>query len=250
MTISSSQPHPRNVKRAKKSVRITVKEKKPLGIKANGRPKKPKLSLAERKAIAERQQDALDLRISGLTYREIAEALNYANPSSARKAVDRAITRIETDAAKETVVMDLARLEEFIMRCTHALRNNGDLHQIDRIMRVMEFRYRLMGITDETVRELRAEHGVANTTVNKNNVQIVVAAPETESEFIEKMMGVVGVDPNSPQARMLLESHTNNSPMPLLEGSANDSMSAANSAKEIVDAEIVDEPQDDDSLYE
>lgn len=242
-------PDPRNVRRNKKNVRISKKQKEITHITRHGRPKKksgPKKSPEEIAAIHAKQLQALQLRMAGTTYGEIARALGYANPSSAKAAVDASIWRAEKDAAKEVVALDLARLDEYQMRCTHALRTNGDLHQIDRLMRIMEMRYRLLGISDETVRALQQDHGIV---VNqKNMVMNIHAAPETEKDFIGKMMKAVGVDPESEVAKRLLSEHDAPLALPMLEGSANDGKNVNRTGNDendedddIVEAEIVEE---------
>ena len=239
-------PHPKSVKRVKKKIVARRTPELPRGIDRHGRPKrKVKLSPAEREAAWAKQQEALKLRMAGATYGEIASTLGYANPSSAKYAVDACIGRAETDAAKDVVALDLARLDEYQMRCTHALRANGDLHQIDRLMRIMEMRYRLLGVSDETIRAMQENHGVRVT--NQKLVMNIHAAPETEQEFIAKMMKAVGVDPTSEVAQNMLREHEIPKALPMLTGSANDDseLVRANSTEiddeDIVEGEIVDE---------
>lgn len=226
----SAQPSEKSVRRAKKHVKIKKREGK----------KVLKRSPEEIAATHKRHLDALNLRMSGATYQNIADALGYSNPSAAKAAVDSAIWRAEKDAAKEVVALDLARLDEYQMRSTHALRTNGDLHQIDRLMRIMEMRYRLLGITDETVRSLQQDHGI--TINNKNMVMNIHAAPETEEEFLRKMMRATGVDPDSEEAQRVLSEHTTPLALPMLEGSANEGIVRSTSDDDdIVEAEIVEE---------
>lgn len=227
-------------RKTKKSIRRVKKKKSlPTGITSTGRKRKVKKETNEEK---DRRMQAVELRIAGVTYKEIAATLGYHDASGAKKAIDRTLDRIEMDAAKETVIMDLSRLDEFQMRCMHALRQNGDLNQIDRVMRVMEFRYRLLNINDETVRELQNSRGIAGpTTSNTNNVMVVNAAPETQKEFLEKIMGAVGVDTSSDEAQEYINEKTRTSPrpLPLLAGSANETKNAAAGAKKL-EEEAVD----------
>jgi hypothetical protein len=243
------KPSKQSVKLAKKRVVVRKKPELPASLTSTGRKRKSTMSPERRAEIRTRQQSALELRMAGMSYREIAESLGYANPASAKYACDKAISRTQIDAAKEVVAMDLARLDEFQMRCTHALRTNGDLGQIDRILRIMDWRYRLLGVTEETVRSLQAEHGIHTTIHNKNNVQIIMARPDTEHEYIQKMMKAVGVEPDSEEAKSLLRQYNLNKDepreLPMLEGSANsdsDKMRGATQLEheDIVDAEIVE----------
>lgn len=196
----------------------------------------------------QRQAQALELRQGGATFEQIATAMGLSQKGAAKQLVERALEKFEIEAARNVVRLDLARLDEFIMRCTHDLRQNGNLSQIDRLMRIMEFRYRLLRINGEDVDVLRQEHGVTNVHI-KGGVQIVQASPETEEEFIKKMMGAVGVDPNSPTAQKYLqERDANVRALPMLKGSANetriidtDTELLEDDFDEAVEAEIVEE---------
>lgn len=118
----------------------------------------------------------------------------------------------------------------------------------------MDWRYRLLGVNDETVRALQSEHGIHTTTNVKNQVMVVQAAPETSHDFISKMMKAVGVDPGSEEAQTLLRQYNINEEaeqngvvraLPMLEGSANSDRDALEgkeelAAEEIVEGEIVE----------
>lgn len=61
-----------------------------------------------------RQQHALDLRINGHTYAEIATKLGYADPSTARGAILALLRRSESDLADHWRSIETARLEKLI----------------------------------------------------------------------------------------------------------------------------------------
>lgn len=224
---------------------IKVRRKKLVHDDTRLLTKKKKISKQQR---LERERQALELRAGGASYDQIATALGLYDKSHSKRIVEMALSRFEIEAAKSVVRMDLQRLDEYIMRCTHALRNNGDLSQIDRLMRIMEFRYRLLGINGEDVRAMQAEHGITNINI-KGGVQVVQARTETETEFIQKMMSAVGVDPNSKTAtKYLAERETAVvRALPLLAGSANDGKPTDSTllldedAAEILDAEVVED---------
>jgi hypothetical protein len=235
-----SQPAPKTVRRTKKKTIVRHKKQKPVPPQ--------KRTPEQIAAIREKQEQALELRMTGATYNQIAKSLGYSNPSSAKAAVDSVINRTEREAATEVVALDLARLDEYQMRCTHALRSNGDLGQIDRLMRIMEMRYRLLGVSDETIKLLQEKHGLSTgggTVVNGNVVMNVHAAPETEDEFIKKMMQAVGANPDSPASKALLQEHSIPLALPMLSGSANEDVDMSNAQVlddlDIVEGEIVDE---------
>ena len=226
-----------------KNTKIVVRKKKG-AVEVPVRGKKRKAD-TEAKRIRNRQ--CLELRQTGATYDMIAQQFNLHDAAHARRCVQTAIERVEIEAAKDVVKMDLMRLDEMQMRATHALRQNGDLNQIDRILRLMEFRYRLLGVNDETVRSLQGEHGIATTINNKNQVQIIQVSPETEDEFIGKMMRAVGIDPNSEAAKEYIKVHEQaqgEKKLPMLEGSANEDVDLSQSRllpdDMIVEGEIVE----------
>jgi hypothetical protein len=225
------------------SKKLRVKKKMEVPVS-----KRKKREVMEERRL--RNLQCLELRQTGATYEQIARTFNLTDASHARKCVQSAIDRWEYEAAKEVVQMDLIRLDEMQMRATHDMRQNGNLNQIDRIMRIMEFRYRLLGVNDETVRSLQGEHGIATSTTinNKNQVMVVQASPENESEFIGKMMRAVGINPDSPEAKQYLEMHEKSQgagELPMLEGSANEELDMSGTTllpdDEIVDAEIVED---------
>ena len=241
---SEAMPAKKTVRRVKKKVKVRNKP----GLTVAQKQRGPKTRTPEQiAAIHEKQEQALELRMTGATYNQIAKSLGYANPSSAKAAVDAVINRTEREAATEVVALDLARLDEYQMRCTHALRSNGDLGQIDRLMRIMEMRYRLLGVSDETIKLLQEKHGIqqGGTVVNGNVVMNVHAAPETEDEFIRKMMEAVGVNADSPAAKALLQEHDVPLALPMLHGSANEDVDLSNAQElgelDIVEGEIVEE---------
>jgi hypothetical protein len=224
----------------KKIVRVRKKKRPPLGIRADGRPKK---EIPESDEILERRQNAMDLRASGVPYDRIAKELGYYDKSHARQDINKGIANIEMDAAKMVITQDIALMDEFKMRCLHALRNNGDLSQIDRIMRVMDKKYSLLAISDETVRQLQSERGITvNVGGSTTTVMNVQAATESNEEFVAKMMRAVGVDPNSKEAKRYTEQWKNDGDrtLPMLEGGANNDKDVALTAAHIEDEEIYD----------
>lgn len=241
-------PDERTMRRARKQV-IVRRKKTSKNENEIARKSKKKITPERRAELDRKADEALELRMAGTSWADIAKHLGYKHPSSAKNVVERRLMRTEISAAKETVALDLARLDEFQMRCMYALRNNGDLGQIDRMMRIMEMRYKLLGVTDETVRALQSEHGITNVSHTKNQVMVVQAAPESEEDFIKKMMNAVGVNPDSKEAKTLLRHRTGEKlALPMAPGSANQMADdARNRASmqieedDVVDAELVDE---------
>lgn len=138
------------------------------------RPGKPRSSGTGRyvrtEETAERDAKACQLRNDGLTYAQIAVEMGYADHSSARKAVARALVAIVAEPAgrQKTLMlsrMDAALAEAFrIMRADHIAHSNGrvimdpadptkpllddgpKLQAIDRIIKVEDRRAKLIGL--------------------------------------------------------------------------------------------------------
>ncbi len=160
----------------------------------NGRRRKLTPLMAEKKEAArEKQNQALELRKAGATYNEIAQALGYYNSGGAKKAVDAAMARVVVESSKEIILLDLQRLDELQKRCMAQLRNKNDLSQVDRILRIMQQRYALAGIGEETARELREAMGITQQ-ITQNNTQLVIQVnPNSEEAYVRKMMGAAGL---------------------------------------------------------
>src|SRR6185503_12390372 len=79
----------------------------------NGRKKllTPQMQ-AKQEAARDRQNQALELRKAGATYAEIANALGYYNSGGAKKAVDKAMSRVVVESSTEIILLDLQRLDD------------------------------------------------------------------------------------------------------------------------------------------
>lgn len=95
-----------------------------------------KIGLAE---VRERETKAVQLRQAGVTYDQIAKAVGFADESGAYKAVRRAIERRQYDAVDDLRAMELDRLDE-LHRSLWPKALNGNLHAVDRLLRVMQQR--------------------------------------------------------------------------------------------------------------
>ena len=96
---------------------------------------------------AERASKALEMRMSGATYASIGSALGITT-GAAHKAVARAMSSMseETQANAETFrQLEVARLDQMLMGLWDKARA-GDLATVDRVLRIMERRSRLLGL--------------------------------------------------------------------------------------------------------
>lgn len=95
----------------------------------------------------ERQLRALELRKAGYSYRAIAEELGIS-VSAAYRATTRALKRLNEKTQEEAEVvrrLELERLDDLLLAMWPKAQN-GDQGAVDRILRIMERRARLLGL--------------------------------------------------------------------------------------------------------
>lgn len=93
----------------------------------------------------EREARALDLRLLGYSYDRIARELGFAHRSAARKSVERALKAIPREAALELRQIELERLDLAQQRIAKQIMS-GHLGAIDRLLRIMDHRAKLLGL--------------------------------------------------------------------------------------------------------
>ena len=102
----------------------------------------------QNKADADERQKALramQLRTAGATYHSIAESLDYADESGARKAVNRLLSRTEHDAVGELRAVEGERLDA-LQRAAWPSAIRGDLDAIKTVLAVIDRRMKLYGL--------------------------------------------------------------------------------------------------------
>jgi hypothetical protein len=122
--------------------------------------------------IAQRHLQAMELRIAGYGYVEIANKLGYLNPGSAYKAVQSAIKAHAAPVANEIRELEAARLDRmtkalwpFVEGCEaiEADPERGivaqaaippDLEMLDRVLKIMQRRARMLGLDEPTKKDV------------------------------------------------------------------------------------------------
>src|SRR3972149_6778053 len=104
------------------------------------------------KAIAEKRRTAraIELRMAGFTYDSIAEQLGYASKSGASHAVHRALTRMIREPTEQLRDLELDRLDT-LQRSLWSVARGGDVAAVDRILKIMERRAKLLGLDRATI---------------------------------------------------------------------------------------------------
>lgn len=93
----------------------------------------------------DRQARALELRLTGMEYEDIAAQLGYADRATAFKACRAVLARREYESADEMRAIEGAKLNK-LETTLWALVDNGDLAAIDRLIKVMQRRANLYGL--------------------------------------------------------------------------------------------------------
>jgi hypothetical protein len=99
---------------------------------------------------AEKQVRALELRKAGVYYDQIAKELGYKGHQGAYKAVMSALQRTLQEPADELRRMEIARLDSLFFEVYRSARQ-GSLPAIDRALKIMERRARLLGLDAPTL---------------------------------------------------------------------------------------------------
>jgi|SRR5690625_1532125 len=97
----------------------------------------------------EKRVRAVELRKAGATYDQIAGQVGYSSRASAYRAIKKALDDAVSEPAKELVSMELERLDALQLGVWQQART-GHLGSIDRVLKIMERRARLLGL-DESV---------------------------------------------------------------------------------------------------
>lgn len=142
-----------------------------------GRAKPPMILSAERRA------KALNLRLSGATYTQIAEAVGYKSATGARNAVITEMEKLPRENAKELRAMQLARLHQLMLIIQPQVMA-GDLVAVRTMQGIMRDMNELMGIGAEFD---------ADTTGNT----FMVVIEGSENEYVQRLRAMANVDPDN-----------------------------------------------------
>lgn len=93
----------------------------------------------------ERQLKALELRKAGVTYVRIAEALGYANPMGAWKAVNAALKKTLQEPSDDLRKIEVERLDAMLF-ALYPSAMKGMQGAVDRVLKIMERRAKLLGL--------------------------------------------------------------------------------------------------------
>ncbi|MEU8040910.1 hypothetical protein [Streptosporangium sp. NPDC049078] len=139
----------------------------------------------------QRERKVLELRRAGVTFDAIAEQLNYADRGAAHKAFKRALIRTLQEPAAELRDLELDRLDRLqVAMWAQAMR--GDVQAVDRVLRIMERRARLIGLDHAD--------GVAERQVRLQEQQGAMLADVIRGALDAHLARVLGVLGDQPEA--------------------------------------------------
>ncbi len=96
-----------------------------------------------------RQLQALELRLAGVTYEQIATQLGYAGRSGAHKAVASALAQTLREPADELRMISAERLDRATLAIWRGV-SGGDTRAIDTLLRIEARRAKLLGLDAPT----------------------------------------------------------------------------------------------------
>jgi hypothetical protein len=95
--------------------------------------------------LAEKERKAVELRIAGYDYVEIAQQLGYADHTGALKAVRRALLRTMKPATETERALEVARMDRVLKGVWHWA-ERGQVESIDRVLKISKRRSELLGL--------------------------------------------------------------------------------------------------------
>ena len=95
--------------------------------------------------IRDKQRKAVELRLAGANYHQIAQALGYNGHTGARHAVQRGLTMAITEPAAEVLQQELSRLDR-LLSGIYPQAVQGNLAAVDRVLKIMDRRAKYLGL--------------------------------------------------------------------------------------------------------
>lgn len=166
---------------------------------------------------AERDAEACRLKSRGLSYRQIAAQMGYADHTNARRAVERALAETVAEPAAELRQLELMKLDAMelavleVLERQHVTVNRGDViyHQgkpllddgpvlqaVDRLLRIQDRRAKLVG--------LDAPKRLEVITIDAIDAEIARLTAELEQRLAAELDGLdagqAGAPPGPPPA--------------------------------------------------
>lgn len=121
--------------------------------KQNGNKTNPDTIASRLKAVK-----AMELRMEGLPFTEIARQVGYNSQQAAHDAVKRALLRTEREPADRLRELELARLD-VLWQAQFMIAQVGDVQALSACLRIMERRAKLIGLDAPERKEVTGKDG-------------------------------------------------------------------------------------------
>lgn len=128
---------------------------------------------------AKKRADALALRKTGMTYREIAEQVGYKNRHICCRNVRAELRRIPKEEAAELRQLEMERLDA-LTEAVWKIAMDGDLKAVETALKLMERRSRMLGLDSPHKISHGAEEGISMI----GELMFAIRGAETEEEGV------------------------------------------------------------------
>lgn len=99
--------------------------------------------------VKEHQRRALELRLTGMSHRAIAEALGVSDHTTIGKRVNTALKEITREPAEAVRNMELERLDRMLVAIWDKV-SDGDVQALDRALKIQDRRAKYLGLDAPT----------------------------------------------------------------------------------------------------
>lgn len=121
----------------------------------------------------DKQRQALELRMAGATFRQIADQLGYKGPQGAQFAVEAALDKTIREPADRLRELDARRLDSLLLTYW-PMAKGGNMDALDRVLRILQRRAKLLGLDLPVVDPSRTDIDVAvRVDVSAVNAQLI-----------------------------------------------------------------------------
>jgi hypothetical protein len=127
---------------------------------------------------------ALGLRASGATYRQIADVLKIDKMTAWRLVTEESANAIQ-ETAREILELELTRLDQLQMGLW-AKAINGDVQAVIAVLRIMDMRAKLLGLYDRAAEARQLQRGTDVEGV------VVIQGEASEDEYIAALRAMRG----------------------------------------------------------
>lgn len=121
--------------------------------------------------VAERDRQVLELRKAGVGVVEIAERFGISH-GRVSQIVKRALTLAITEPAEEVIRLEVERLDGLLVAMWPQARK-GDLKAVDRVLRIMERRARLLGLDAAQKVEATVAHFDGDSDLDRSIAELM-----------------------------------------------------------------------------